>query len=468
MSRSKHHRMFGDFEPYILSGVQVTDRELGRGSYAAVVELDYRGLKCAGKKIHQTLSEQGVSYSLNRFAEECHLLSQTRHPNVVQFLGVYFGRKGTIPALVMEFLPTNLSSCVDNYGILPKEISYSVLHDVSLGLNYLHNQTPPNIHRDLSANNVLLTPNMTAKISDLGVAKILNLTPLQMSHMTATPGTPTYMPPEVMVADPRYNTSMDVFSYGIMMIHVFSGEWPHPKVGQVHVGSDGKLIPVSEAERREVYLHTIGQDHPLMDLILRCISNDPPKRGNAYETVQQLKDIVLKFPPSFANKLDMLSRIQAMEKAKRNLVATSEKKDEENERGLKQIEEMEEEFVNLEKQYERRVECLKLVHSTEIELLRSEMGDLNTKMMLLTAEKEVFESEVETLKHMIKVHEKTMELYERISNTQKEALAQKDDTIKALNDQLTRTKEYLSSKQQVCSTGIVSVVVYCVPQYILL
>ena len=56
---------------------------------------------------------------------------------------------------------------------------------------------------------------MTAKISDLGVARILNLTPLQVSRMTQTPGIPAYMPPEVMVANPKYDTSVDEFSYGI-------------------------------------------------------------------------------------------------------------------------------------------------------------------------------------------------------------------------------------------------------------
>ena len=54
---------------------------------------------------------------------------------------------------------------------------------------------------------------MTAKISDLVVAKILNLTPLQMNRLTQTPGIPAYMPPEVMVANPRYDTSVDEFSY---------------------------------------------------------------------------------------------------------------------------------------------------------------------------------------------------------------------------------------------------------------
>ena len=131
----------------------------------------------------------------------------------------------------MEFLPTNLTSCIEQYGILPKEISYFILHDVALGLCYLHSQPPSIIHRYLSSNNVLLTANMKAKISDLGVAKILNLTPLQVSRMTQTPGTPAYMPPKVMIANPKYDTSVDQFSYDIMMIHMFSGRWPEPCTG---------------------------------------------------------------------------------------------------------------------------------------------------------------------------------------------------------------------------------------------
>ena len=312
---------FTGFDPYKLTGVRVTDRELGHGSYATVLELEYMGLKCAGKKIHELLLRQGdASYTVRRFEEECRLLSQVRHPNIVQFLGVYFQQRVRAPILVMEFLPTNLTSCIEQYGILPKEISYSILYDVALGLCYLHSQTPPIIHRDLSSNNVLLTPNMTAKISDLGVARILNLTPLQVSRMTQTPGTPAYMPPEVMVANPKYDTSVDEFSYGIMMIHMFSGQWPEPQVGQIRTELDGRMTPVSEAERREVFLRAIGNDHPLMDLVLKCIHNHPQARAHASEIVGRLAEMVLQFPASFANRLDeALRQNEALTKGNRDL-----------------------------------------------------------------------------------------------------------------------------------------------------
>ena len=68
---------FTGLEPYKLTGVRVTDRELGHGSYATVLELEYMGLKCAGKKIHELLLRQGnTSYTVRRFEEECRLLSQ--------------------------------------------------------------------------------------------------------------------------------------------------------------------------------------------------------------------------------------------------------------------------------------------------------------------------------------------------------------------------------------------------------
>ena len=56
---------FTCFEPYWLTRVCMTDRELGHGSYATVLELEYMGLKCAGKKIHELLLRQGdASYTV--------------------------------------------------------------------------------------------------------------------------------------------------------------------------------------------------------------------------------------------------------------------------------------------------------------------------------------------------------------------------------------------------------------------
>ena len=379
---------FTGFDPYKLSGVRVTDRELGHGSYATVLELEYMGLKCAGKKIHEVLLRQGdASYTVRRFEKECRLLSQVHHPNIVQFLGVYFQQGVRAPILVMEFLPTNLTSCIEQYSILPREISYSILSDVALGLHYLHSQTPPIIHRDLSSNNVLLTPNMTAKISDLGVARILDLTPLQVSRMTQTPGTPAYMPPEVMVANPNYDTSVDEFSYGIMMIHMFSGRWPEPQVGQTRI-EGGKLIPVTEAERREVFFKAIENDHPLMGFIHRCINNGPQMRPHASEIARRVSRIASQFSASFTNRLEMMRHIEAAEEEKRVLTEEGERKDRGIQEKESQISSLREEIQVKEEQKIAEMDQLKLTHSSEVEQLRLQVRDLNIQSQLMNAKNE--------------------------------------------------------------------------------
>ena len=404
--------IFTGFDPYKLTGVKVTDRELGHGSYATVLQLEYMGLKCAGKKIHELLLRQGdTSYQVRRFEEECRLLSQVRHPNIVQFLGVCFQQRVRAPILVMEFLPTNLTSCIEQYGILPKEISYSILHDVALGLCYLHSQTPAIIHRDLSSNNVLLTPNMTAKISDLGVARILNLTPLQVSRMTQTPGTPAYMPPEVMVANPKYDTSVDEFSYGIMMIHMFSGRWPEPQVGQVRAEPGGRMIPVSEAERREEFLRAIG-NHPLMDLIRKCIDNYVQSRAHANEIVERLADMVLQFPASLVNRLEMLRQIEADGEEKRALTEEGERKDRVIQQKESQISLHKEEVRTKDEEKTAEIDQLKLAYSSEVEQLQLQVRDLNTQSQLMKAKNEAetteLKSNLEALESQVKNNAKIM------------------------------------------------------------
>ena len=98
--------------------------------------------------------------------------------------------------------------------------NFSILLDVLYGLLHLHSQTPPIIHRDLTAANILVTCDMKAKIADLGISKILSeLNPLLASAQSALPGTLGYMPPEALVEEPQYGTKLDVFSFGVVSLY---------------------------------------------------------------------------------------------------------------------------------------------------------------------------------------------------------------------------------------------------------
>ena len=274
-----------DFE---LDGVVETFRQLGNGAYATVYELEYKKSKCAGKKIHDILLDQpGGDYCVHRFREECSISCGLRHPNVVQFMGFFFKERKSPPMLVMEFLPFTLTSVIrDSSRNLPQEFVYSILRNIATGLNYFHTQTRPIIHCDLTSSNILLTNNMVAKISDLGVARLL---PLNVSRLTpGAPGTVDFMPPEALHNDPdRYKTSLDIFSYGIIMIHMLSGSWP-------------------TATRRIALLEIIGNDHPLMNTIRRCISDEPTYRGQASELVEHMAGMVSNFPLPSANYLELV------------------------------------------------------------------------------------------------------------------------------------------------------------------
>ena len=189
-----------------------------------------------------------------------------------------------------------------------------------MGLRYLHSQTTRKhiLHHDLSSNNILLSSNLKAKISDMGGARFSD-----SSKLTMTPGTPVFMPPEAKVETPQYDTSIDIFSYGIIMIHIFTGKWPDPKDNSFNT------IPVSEAKRHEESLKIIGNDHPLIDLIYSCIDDNPQQRPNAEETAQRLSRIASEFPPTnyTYSPLEMKRIIDSEEKEKEDLRRIKEDKD---------------------------------------------------------------------------------------------------------------------------------------------
>ncbi len=94
-----------DLGSYLLVDLRETGNVVGDGAYATVKELDFRGLKCVGKKIHPILYElakpEERADMLQRFAAECELLSRLHHPCIVQFLGVYFEEGSQLPVLVI-------------------------------------------------------------------------------------------------------------------------------------------------------------------------------------------------------------------------------------------------------------------------------------------------------------------------------------------------------------------------------
>jgi len=150
---------------------QVTEidcEEIGCGTYGRVYVVSYQGRRCAAKEIQSKIyssliAKVGQTKIQESFFTTCILYSLLRHPNVVQFLGVYYPIRlsggVSLPAIVMEMMSCNLSSFIDNHQNIniSIHIKYSIVHDISLGLRYLHSYDPPIVHRNLFPNNILLT-----------------------------------------------------------------------------------------------------------------------------------------------------------------------------------------------------------------------------------------------------------------------------------------------------------------------
>ena len=335
MSAEPFLRDYPGLRPFVLTDVQITGNQIGAGAYGRVEEVSIRvdaAAKTTYTAAEQTSYREGeqLSKAENRFLQECQLMSALRHPNIVQFLGITFFPGSRLPALVMERLLTNLHDllapdtrpAISPLSFFTMALRCSVLHNVASGLAYLHERSPPIIHRDLSARNVLVDSKIVAKISDLGVARILS------SEFTATkgPGAYVYMPPEACEStEPasKYDVSIDTFSLGVLTIFAIGGIFPCSLLAPNYADqSSGLLVARTELQRRSEYMQYVNEqlsaggqlreNHPLLRLIQQCLKNRPAKRPGIREVLSLLEEARagIKDGESERNKRELLRSLQ--------------------------------------------------------------------------------------------------------------------------------------------------------------
>ena len=312
----------GDLEKYTVTSVEGLEegKERGRGCYGAVYEVRLHGLPCIAKRLHDILvgrgkedpvSEKDRKTVIERFREECELLSRLRHPNVVQFMGVHYGldygRDKADISLIMEYMHMDLDQCMKTYSDIPLPYKTSILRDVAYGLAYLH--SIPIIHRDLNAGNVLLTESLRAKIADLGVAKLFYMGTLMHRTKYRCPGARDFMPPECLDELPKYNTQLDSFSFGHLTIYLTNQKAP--------VVIDTSMTPADvQNEQRQVGKRRRslgmmgGPGHPLYSIAVQCLSDTPDQRPTSRELVWRMEEICKKQSLPYKNALQTLTENQ--------------------------------------------------------------------------------------------------------------------------------------------------------------
>ena len=288
-------------ESLTLTEFSPLDEELGRGAYGRVFRVKHKGKVCAAKEIHALLIEVSNAEEKqkikNDFLRECYICSKLDHAYIVRLVGIYYSeKKSLLPVMVMELMGESLTKYVKQTNIT-MDMKFSILQNVALGLDYLHCRKPPIIHRDLSPNNILMScdRNPVAKISDLGVAKIVKAdSKATKSILTKAPGTVDFMPPEGLVDNPTYDTSLDVFSYAGIVLHVVNQEWPTP-TPQVSLNPEtGKLTAFNEVERRQIYINKmkhINEANVLEPLVKECLNNIPSSRPRMSSVLRMLNPV---------------------------------------------------------------------------------------------------------------------------------------------------------------------------------
>jgi len=268
------------------------NEEIGRGAYGVVKKVSLHGVVCVAKEIHEVLIKNSNTETIKeKFLKECLMCSKLFHPNIVQFLGIYYPSKdANLPWLVMEKLHCNLVEFLDKYTNDVHNgpffgVKTSIIHDVSLGLRYLHSRNI--IHRDLTSKNILLTKHLTAKIADLGVAKVID--PDSLQQLTQTPGNAVFLPKEAMQAEPHYGKSVDIFSLGCVMIHLMTHEWPKLAAQVYYDPKRKKNVSLTEIQRRSKYLDNMKAPKALKMLILQCLNDSPDTRPKITELCEQLR-----------------------------------------------------------------------------------------------------------------------------------------------------------------------------------
>ena len=289
------HETRAKFPGLFIDNLVFTDVTLGKGADAVVYAVEWNGTVCAAKRLHEILLEDespgGAEKLISNFEAECLTWSKLRHPGVVQFLGVHLERSG-LPVLVMEKMDTSLRKYVEDHSKeeFPLHQKTFVLRQVIHALAYLHSQKPPLVHHDFSPNNVLLNAvSLVTKVSDFGMSRTIK--PSALSRKSSIKGTLAFMAPEALQNVPKYDTKLDVFSFGNVVITTLTHKWPDPEAPTKYEG--GQLVAVSELQRREhcTELFTAQEKQLFLPTVCLCLDNRPDKRPSSVMLVQELRRI---------------------------------------------------------------------------------------------------------------------------------------------------------------------------------
>ncbi len=266
-------------------------------------------------KIMITRDQAKAELHRQRFLREARAAARIRHPNVVQVIDVGDTDENGI-YLIMELVEgPNLARRLDEHGRMGDQELLPVARGIAEGLAAIHQLGI--IHRDIKPDNILIDPMGMPKISDLGLARMVDEADAQ--GLTATGmvlGTPTYISPEAIRDSSSADAKSDIYSLGVTLYHLLAGRAPFAgnsisDLMRAHLA--GEYTPLRQVVPQA--------DAQLCKLIESCLALDPKKRPTAGELAQllgssqQARLAAPAFVASQANAVPDLFRRQQQRKA---------------------------------------------------------------------------------------------------------------------------------------------------------
>ncbi|CAH8330538.1 unnamed protein product [Eruca vesicaria subsp. sativa] len=270
--------------------------ELGSGGYGKV----YKGMLSDGQMVAIKRAQQGSTQGGHEFKTEIELLSRVHHKNLVGLIGFCFEQGEQI--LVYEFMSNGSlkDSLTGRSGIaLDWKRRLRVALGSARGLAYLHELAdPPIIHRDVKSTNILLDENLTAKVADFGLSKLVS--DCTKGHVsTQVKGTLGYLDPEYYTTQ-KLTEKSDVYSFGVVLLELITAKQPIEK-GK-YIVREIKLVMNKNDE--EFYGLRDKMDRSLrdsgalpelgryMELALKCVDEMAAERPTMSEVVKEIEIII--------------------------------------------------------------------------------------------------------------------------------------------------------------------------------
>ncbi|KAL7001810.1 LRR receptor-like serine/threonine-protein kinase FEI 1 [Sarracenia purpurea var. burkii] len=272
---------------------------IGSGGFGTVYRLEMEdGNIFALKKIVK------MNDGFDRFFErELEILGSIKHRYLVNLRG--YCNSSTSKLLIYDFLSGgSLDEALhERMEQLDWDTRLNIIMGAAKGLAYLHHDCSPRIiHRDIKSSNILLDGNLEARVSDFGLAKLLED---EESHITTiVAGTFGYLAPEYMQSG-RATEKTDVYSFGVLMLEVVSGKRPTDasfiEKGFNIVGWLNFLV--TENRQREIvdpYCVGVQEENldALLSVAIQCVCSTPEDRPTMHRVVQILEPEVMTPCPS--------------------------------------------------------------------------------------------------------------------------------------------------------------------------